>query len=150
MGIAYRSDVSTRLTVVVVDGHLTEAEFHAAARRQDDDPNWHATTRLLTDARSATTLAPSEKQLNALAALYARMRREDEPLRAAIVAGSVFGSAFQYGKLRSSANATTIAFSFLTSACSWLGTDIHPATAVIAELRDELGVAGPGSNASPT
>ena len=140
MGIAYRSDVSTRLTVVVVDGSVTEAEFHAVARLQDDDPDWHVTTRLLTDARTAATLAPTEKQLSALAALYARMRGRDQPLRAAIVAGSDFGTAFHYGKLRSSGNATTIAFSFLETACSWLGINSQSASAMIAELRDDLGV----------
>ena len=138
MGIAYRSDVNTGLTVAVVHGKVTGTEFHEFAQGQRDDPNWHATTRSLTDARTAVTPQVTASELSAFADLYAQMRRADQTFKAAIVAGHDFELAGHYGELRTQRRATTIAFNDLTTACTWLGADLAAVQATITELRTTL------------
>ena len=129
MGIAYRSDSATGLTVAVIDGSITKAEFHEFALRQDQDPDWHATTRSLTDPRTAVTPTYTSEQLSAYAALYARMRANDKPFLAAIVAGLDFELAGSYGDFRTADGSRTIAFNGLAPACVWLGADLASTSA---------------------
>ena len=139
MGIAYRSDVTTGLTVAVVHGAVTRDEFHEFAKGQGEDPSWHATTRSLTDARTAVTPPVTAAELGAFAEMYAQMRRGDQPFKAAIVGGHDFELAGRYGELRSDDGSTTIAFNDLSTACIWLGVDLAAVQATIDELRAPLG-----------
>ena len=143
MGIDYRSDVERGLTISVVDGLVTAEEFHAHAERQRNDPVWHTTTRLLTDARTAVTRAVGTDELSAFAALYAGMRSGELPFRNAIVAGVDFDLAGRYGDLRTDrSGSSTIAFNDLETACTWLGIEVSVARSVIGTLRNELRGAG--------
>jgi hypothetical protein len=138
MGLAYRSDGVTGLTVTVIDGLVTAPEFHELAQRQDADPDWHRTTRLLTDARTAVSAPITGEQVESLAALYAQMRVSDQPFRNAIVAGPDFATAERYGELRSVSGSRTIVFSDLATACTWLGADLGVVQSTITELRGGL------------
>ncbi|HWS47135.1 MAG TPA: hypothetical protein VN636_14805 [Acidimicrobiia bacterium] len=142
MGITYRSDPGSDLTVSVIDGTVSGDEVHAFAQRQDADPAWHATTRLLSDARTSHMRHVTAAELHAFADLYAQMRRNDRPFRAAIVADKDFELAGRYGDLLNHSGASrTIAFTSLTTACIWLDIDLATVRATIAQLRDELSVA---------
>ncbi|HET9728577.1 MAG TPA: hypothetical protein VFR41_04100 [Acidimicrobiia bacterium] len=142
MGITYRASRQTGLSIAVADGEVTEAEYHELARRQNADPDWHATTRSLTDSRTVLTPVIDADQLAAFAALYAEMRAGDPPCRAAIVTGHDVDLVSRYSELRTSEESLTIAFNDLPSACIWLDVDLEEVRAVIAELRAELGAAG--------
>jgi len=138
MGIAYRVDVASGLIIAVVDGVVTAADFEDYARRQGDDPDWHRATRSLTDAGSAVTRAVPTEMLESLAATYARMRSDDRPLMAAIVAGQDFEQVSRYGEIRTERGSRTIAFNSIATACTWLGVDLGATSATIAELRKGL------------
>ena len=138
MGIAYRVDGAIGLVVTVVDGTVTAADLHDLAGRQRADPEWHAATRSITDARGAVTEPTSVEELEAFAAFYARLRAGDSPLRGAIVAGNDFDQASRYSDNRTEQGSRTIAFNSLETACTWLGVDAGTTAAVIAALRREL------------
>jgi hypothetical protein len=61
--IAYRADTATGLAVSVIDGLVSATEFHDFAREQDQDADWHATTRSLTGARTTRTPGVSCSEL---------------------------------------------------------------------------------------
>jgi hypothetical protein len=143
MGIAYRVDTAIGLVVSVADGAVTAAEFDDFARRQGEDPAWHAATRSITDVRGAETLSAAAGQLEASATQYAELRAGDPPLMIAIVAGRDFDGASRYGDLRSQHGSRTIAFNSLETACTWLGIDAATTGATIAELRQELRASRP-------
>jgi hypothetical protein len=138
MGIAYRTQRASGLAIGVLDGEITPEQYYEFAARQDADPDWHASTRSLIDARTVLTPAVLLERVAALADVYAEMRADDPPSRNAIVAGHDFALARGYGELRTSAGTLTIAFSDLESACIWLEADLDEAQRTIAELRDEL------------
>jgi hypothetical protein len=143
MGIAYRVDIASGLTVAVVDGVVTAEDFFDCARRQGDDPDWHRATRSLTDAGSAVTKDVPSETRDSLAAMYARLRAEDQTLMAAIVAGQDFEQASRYGEIRTGVGSRTIAFNSIATACTWLGVDLSTTSATIAELRKSLRASPP-------
>ena len=138
MGIAYRANRASGLTIAVLDGEVTADQYYEFAARQNADADWHATTRSLTDARTVLTPALLMEQVAAFAEVYAEMRADDTPGRSAIIAGHDFALARDYGELRTSGGTLTIAFNDLETACIWLETDVDDALRTIADLRDEL------------
>jgi hypothetical protein len=138
MGIAYRADRASGLSIGVLDGEVTADEYYEFAARQNEDANWHATTRSLIDARTVLTPAVLLENLAAFADVYAEMRANDPPGRAAIVAGHDFALAQGYSELRTTGGTLTIAFSDIEGACIWLEADLEGALRAIAELREEM------------
>jgi len=138
MGIAYRVVESARLNVTVIDGPVTGEDFHSFAHEQANDPAWHATTRSLTDARTAIIPAVTTETVNGFAALYASMRDQDEPYESAIIGGNAFEVAGNYAEFRSDGHTHTIAFNDVVTACIWLRVDSDLVRATIDELREKL------------
>jgi hypothetical protein len=138
MGIAYRADRASGLAIAVLDGEVTAEQYYEFAARQNADPDWHATNRSLTDARTVLTPSLLIEHVAAFAEVYAEMRANDAPVRAAIVAGHDFELARDYGEMRTGGGTLTIAFDDLETACIWLEADVDGALHTIAELRDEL------------
>ena len=138
MAIAYRTQRASGLSIGVLDGEITAEQYYEFAARQNADPDWHASTRSLIDARTVLTPVLLLEKVAAFADVYAEMRANDPPGRTAIVAGHDFNLARDYGELRTSSGTFTIAFHDLESACIWLETALDEARRTIAELRDEL------------
>jgi hypothetical protein len=143
MALAYRIVGTGKLSIAVVDGVVTGDEFYEFAHRQKDDPDWHAATLSLTDARGAAVPPVSLEELSAFAQAYAAMRKPDQRHQAAIVGGPNSPLAGRYSKLRTDGHTRTIAFNDLVAACIWLAVDAELVRATIAELRDEMQDATP-------
>jgi hypothetical protein len=138
MGIAYRADRASGMSIGVLDGEITAEQYYEFAERQNADADWHASTRSLVDARTVLTPTLLMENVAAFADVYADMRANDPLCRAAIVAGHDFNLAQNYSEMRTTSGTLTIAFNDLESACMWLETDLDHALRTIAELRDEL------------
>ena|SRR5690242_4227504 len=143
MGLTYRAIRGVGLTVSVLDGEISQAEYLEYARRQNADRDWHATTRSLIDARTVLTPPGAEQVLASISATYEQMRADDAPSRTAIVAGHDFALASQYGETRTEAGTLTIAFHDLSTACIWLDVELELVQQTIGELREELTGAAP-------
>jgi hypothetical protein len=138
MGIAYRVVAALQLSVVVIDGDVTRDDFYGFARAQEADPEWHTTTRSLTDARTAIIPEVTADQISDFADLYTKMRADDSRFRSAIIPGSNFAIAGNYAELRSDGHTHTVAFNDLITACIWLAVDSDVIRATTDDLRGEL------------
>ncbi len=136
MGIGYRLDSSRGLTLVVWDGAITGDDAEGHVRSLFDDPEWPPGPLHLLDATSASSVPiVANTKLVDLAVNAAETRR----VRFALVQHMGFDEATYFEREASSRGLSqVIVFNDISTACTWLGLDVGPIRATVAEMRREI------------
>jgi hypothetical protein len=145
VGIAYRIDQSTGVSVSVWLGHV---DFEEAAQHVADllaTPEWGAGGRILTDLSGVPAAAlPDRDQIARLASAFQRVvDGRTQQAKWAFVANAAFMRASQFGEAIHDEVRSLLVFFDLASACIWLGVDRDAIRSVIESLRIEAQSQGP-------
>jgi hypothetical protein len=147
MGIAYRSNNSTGLSISVWVGEVNDDQRreHMAALTADAD--WGAGGLVLTDLTGVSSAhRPSAKQvLDAAAEFSSQLAGQVRNAKWAMVAGETFVLAQRFGSYLEEEVHRMIVFNDLDAACFWLGVDVAGARVTIEELREGLRAADASS-----
>jgi hypothetical protein len=139
VGIAYRVDQSTGVSVSVWAGHVTfdAAMGHVAELR--GTPEWGAGGRILTDLSGVPASAlPDPDQVDKLASAFRDLiDGRTQQARWAFVANAAFMRASQFGEAIHDEVRSALVFFELASACIWLGVDRDAVRTAIDSLRAE-------------
>ena len=140
MGIAYRCDEKTRLSLSVWDGEVTPDDCARHIAALVSDPDWGQRGRVLTDLTGISAARrPSAKEvLEAAAEFSKKLADQVRNAQWAIVAGETFVLAQRFGSYLEEEVRRLIVFNDLDTACTWLGVDAADARELIGELRDSL------------
>ena len=140
MGIAYRCDEKTGLSLSVWDGEVTTDDRRRHIAALASDPDWGARGRLLTDLTGVSAAGrPSAKSvLDAAAEFSEKLAGQVRNAQWAIVAGETFVLAQRFGSYLEEEVHRLIVFNDLDTACTWLGVDAADARELIGELRESL------------
>ncbi len=141
MGIAYQCDEASGCTFIVWDAEVTPEEWLACERRLFADPAFPPGSRALADLRSAGG-APSISV--EVVREMAEHLREHAPqigsLRFALVPNSAWGwtKATEFEKQLEGSGISSVTFTSLSTACTWLGIDATTTTEALNDLRNGL------------
>jgi hypothetical protein len=140
MGIAYRCDQKTKLSVSVWDGEVTPDDCARHMAALGADPDWGQRGRVLTDLTGISAARrPSAKEvLEAAAEFSEKLADQVRNAQWAIVAGETFVLAQRFGAYLEEEVRRLIVFNDLDTACTWLGVDAADARELIGELREHL------------
>lgn len=147
MGIAYRCDAATGLSVSVWAGDVDsdERERHIATLALDAD--WGAGGLLLTDLTrvSASSRPDAQQVLDAAHAFLQHLAGLARGAKWALVATETFDEARRFRAYIEEEVWHVIVFDDLDAATDWLGADARRVGALIDELCDEISSADPSS-----
>jgi hypothetical protein len=139
MGIAYRCDVSNRLSISVWQGEITadEGKLHLAALAAD--PEWAAGRSIVIDlTRVAATPTPADDVAQSAEAFLQILAGQARQAKWAIVADQTFERARAFGERVERAVPHLIVFNNLETACAWLGVDPTEVRTIADDLRREI------------
>jgi hypothetical protein len=140
MGIAYRVDPSTGMSLSVWYGDVTLQEAMQHVRELWATPEWGSGGRILTDlAGVSSSSLPNPDQISEIAAVFVnlidgRMRQA----RWAVVANLGYSHASQFAEAIQTEVRRVVVFFDLASACIWLGVDLDAVRPVVEPLRIEV------------
>ena len=140
MGIAYRCDTSTGLSIEVWDGLIT---FDIARRHLDQltkDPQWAASRRIITDLSGiAAESRPTGDEVAMLSdAFLHQLAYLVGNAKWSVIAEHTLAEALVFGeRVRHEVRRMT-AFTNLITACVWLGVDVDDVQPVIDDLRRQI------------
>lgn len=139
MGIAYRVDEPSGVSVSVWTGEVTRDQAMQHVADLEASPEWGARGRILTDLTGlASSALPDRDQVSELAdAFLEQLHGRAQPARWAVVANVAFDRASQFAKAIDSEVRSLIVFFDLASACIWLGVELDALRPVLASLRAE-------------
>jgi hypothetical protein len=140
MGIAYRCDERTRLSISVWDGEVTPDDCGRHMAALAADPSWGARGLVLTDLTgiSAARRPSAKAVLHAAAEFSEKLADHVRNAQWAIVAGETFVLAQRFGSYLEEEVRRLIVFNDLGTACTWLGIDPADVRVLIGELRADL------------
>jgi hypothetical protein len=140
MGISYRVDTATGLSVSVWDGEVTGDQRREHMQALASDDAWGAGGLYLTDLTGvASSSVPGvDEVLDAAAAFLETLASQVGRAKWAIVAGDTFERAQRFGSYIEEEVPRLIVFNALDTACTWLGVDVLAARAVVDALREEI------------
>jgi hypothetical protein len=140
MGIAYRHDKKTGLSVSVWDGIVTTEQRRNHIAALESDPDWGASGLLLTDLTGISAeRRPSAKEVLEAASEFAvKLARHVREAKWAMVAGETFVLAQRFGSYLEEEMPRLIVFNDLATACTWLGVEGSEVRTTLDELRAEL------------
>jgi hypothetical protein len=140
MGIAYRCDVESGLSVSVWHGETTPEERRGQLATLASDPEWAAGRLIVTDLTSvASGSGPGEGEIAETAAVFIE-RFTGSALQAkwAIVADHAYEHARAFGEQIEAAAPRVIVFNNLETGCAWLGVDAEVVRSIADDLRQEI------------
>lgn len=140
MGIAYRSDAATGLSISVWEGEITDDQRRRQMEAIAADPTWGAGGLLLTDLTGVSTSqrASARQVLEAAAEFSERLAGQVRNAKWAIVASETFVLAQRFGSYLEEEVRRLIVFNDLDTACTWLGVSTADVRVTIDELRADL------------
>jgi hypothetical protein len=140
MGIAYRHDVATGLSVAVWDGEIVGAQRDEHLQALAADENWGSGGLYLTDLTgvAVSSLPSAEEILGAAAAFLELLASQVRSSQWAMVADHTFELAQRFGSYIEEQVPRLIVFNSLDTACTWLGVDVVAAGAIVDDLRGEI------------
>jgi hypothetical protein len=140
MGIAYRCDSATGLSVEVWDGDVTPDEARRHIQTLAADPQWSASRRIVTDLTSLSAESrPTAEQLSGLAdAFLQQLAYLVGGVKWSVIADRAFDDALGFGARIKHEVRRMIVFNNLTTASVWLGLDASDVQPVIDALRQQI------------
>ncbi|MGZ4211263.1 MAG: hypothetical protein ACXVQX_11795 [Actinomycetota bacterium] len=140
MGIAYRCDSATGLSVEVWDGEVSAAQAHHHIEQLAADPQWSESRRLVTDLTSmAAESRPTPEQLAGLADVFLQeLAYLVGDVKWSVIAEQAFDDALGFGAHIKHEVRRMIVFNSLATATVWLGLDPSDVQPVIDGLRRRL------------
>jgi hypothetical protein len=140
MGIAYRCDTRTGLTVAVWDGEITDDERRQHMAKLAADPDWANSRRLITDlTRVPNESRPTGNQIAEAAEVFLdQLAAPIADVKWAVVADRTFGDARNFGAQIEGEVRRMIVFNSVRTACVWLGVDAGDVQIIIDNLRQQV------------
>jgi hypothetical protein len=140
MGIAYRCDPVTRVSIEVWHGEVTLDVARLHVEQLAKDPDWAASRRIVTDLTGlASASRPHSDQIAALAdAFLQQLAYLVTDAKWSIIADQAVADALAFGERVRHEVRRMIVFTNLITACVWLGVDRDEVEPVIDELRGQI------------
>jgi hypothetical protein len=140
MGIAFRVDPATGMTVSVWHGNVSAEDALRHMRDLWATPEWGSGARILSDLTGVSSSAlPPLDQVAELAAAFANLiDGRTRKASWAVVANLGYQHASQFADAIRHEVRRVMVFSDLVSACLWLGVDAEALRPVIESLRIEV------------
>jgi hypothetical protein len=140
MGIAYRCNVATGLSVEVWDGDVTLDEARRHVGTLASDPSWAASRRVVTDLTGVSAASrPGPDEIAELAdAFLQRLAYLVGDVKWSIIAAEAFDQALGFAAHIRHEVRRMIVFNNLVTACVWLGLESNDVQPVIDDLRGQL------------
>jgi hypothetical protein len=142
MGIAYRCDPATRLSVEVWQGQVVLDVARLHVEQLAKDPEWAASRRIVTDLTGlAPESRPTADQVTRLGdAFLQQLAYLVSDAKWAVIAESAFAEALVFGEQIRHEVRRMIVFTNLVTACVWLGVEPEDVQPVIDDLRRQIRV----------
>ena len=140
MGIAYRCDPTTRVSVEVWQGKVLFDVARLHVEQLAKDPEWAASRRIVTDLTGlASESRPTPDQLKALGdAFLQQLAYLVSDAKWAVIAENAFAEALVFGEQIRHEVRRMIVFTNLVTACVWLDVERADVQPVIDDLRREI------------
>jgi hypothetical protein len=140
MGIAYRCDSATGLSVEVWGGDVSADQARRHIEQLAADPQWSQSRRIVTDLTSmAADSRPTPDQIAELAAVFLReLAYLVGDVKWAVIADRTFDDALGFGAHIKHEVRRMIVFNSLATASVWLGIDPGDVQPVLDDLRVRL------------
>jgi hypothetical protein len=140
MGIAYRCDPETGLSVEVWHGAISLDVAALHVEQLANDPEWAASRRIVTDLTTMSSESrPSADDVKHLGdAFLHQLAYLVSDAKWSVIADSTFAEALVFGEHVRHEVRRMIVFTNLVTACVWLGVDPEVVQPVINELRLQL------------
>jgi hypothetical protein len=140
MGIAYRCDTTTGVSIEVWDGTITFDMARMHLDRLTNDPQWAASRRIITDLTGiAAESRPTVDEVKMLSdAFLQQLAYLVGNAKWSVIADRTFAEALVFGEQVRHEVRRMIAFTNLITACVWLGVDVDDVQPVIDDLRREI------------
>jgi hypothetical protein len=140
MGIAFRHDERTGVSISVWDGDVSPEQRETYVRGLGAEGRWGAGGLILTDLRTLTpTSIPSAEQIVQFAASFLQtLGQRVRKAKWAVVADHAFYPAQDFGDQLQGTVPGIVVFNGLENACIWLGVNAADIQALIDELRAEI------------
>ena len=140
MGIAYRCDAATGLSVEVWHGTVTLDVAVLHLQQLAKDPEWAASRRIVTDLSGlAPESRPDADQIRRLGdAFLHHLAYLVADAKWSIVADRAFAEALVFGEQVRHEVRRMIVFTNLVTACVWLGLERDDVQPVIDDLRSQI------------
>jgi hypothetical protein len=140
MGIAYRCDPATRVSIEVWHGEVTLDVARLHVGQLAKDPDWAASRRIITDLSGlGSESRPDADQIAALGdAFLQQLAYLVTDAKWAIIADQAFADALAFGEHIRHEVRRMIVFTNVVTACVWLGLDRDDVEPVITELRGQI------------
>ena len=140
MGIAYRCDSATGLSVEVWDGEVSAEQARRHIEQLAADPQWAQSRRIVTDLTSmAPESRPTPEQVADLAkAFLQELAYLVGDVKWSVIADRTFDDALGFGAHVKHEVRRMIVFNSLATASVWLGLDPGDVQPVIDDLRRRL------------
>jgi hypothetical protein len=140
MGIAFRSDEESGLSVSVWVGMITPADVHRHLTALERDQNWGAGGSALTDLSgvSEASRPTPERLLNAANEFTTRLGSRLQNGCWAIVGGPTFAEANRFAAYLEEEVGEMWVFEDLVAAAEWLGYDNGVVARMVADVREDL------------
>ncbi len=139
MGVAYFCDSVTRCTYIVWDAQVTPGEWDAAENALFADPAFPPGPFALADLRTANG-AP-HVPMDVVDEMGDRLRSqapEIGPLQFALIPNSAWDKVRAFEERFRGSGISSLSFTSIATACSWLGIDRDRAATQLEALRDQL------------
>jgi hypothetical protein len=140
VGIAYRCDPETRVSIEVWHGEVTLDVARLHVEQLAKDPDWAASRRIVTDISGLSSESrPDADQIAALGdAFLHQLAYLVGSAKWSIIADEAFAEALVFGERIRHEVRRMIVFTNLVTACVWLGLDPDDVEPVIDELRGQI------------
>jgi hypothetical protein len=140
VGIAYRCDPETRVSIEVWHGDVTLDVARLHVEQLAKDPDWAASRRIITDLSGlASESRPNADQIVALGdAFLQQLAYLVSSAKWSIIADQAFADALVFGERIRHEVRRMIVFTNLVMACVWLGLDRDDVEPVINDLRGQI------------
>lgn len=141
MGIAYRCDPATGVSVEVWDGTISFDVAALHVEQLSKDPEWAASRRIVTDLTGmAADSRPDADDLRRLSdAFLHQLAHLVSDAKWSVIADSAFAEALVFGEHVRHGVRRMIVFTNLVTACVWLGIEPDDVRPVIEDLRRQAG-----------
>jgi len=141
MGIAYRCNPETGVSVEVWHGTISFDVATLHIEQLAKDPEWAASRRIVTDLTTMSLESrPSADQVRALGdAFLHQLAYLVSDVKWSVIADGAFAEALVFGEHVRHEVRRMIVFTNLLTACAWLGVEPGDVKPVIDELRSQVG-----------
>jgi len=140
MGISYRCDPATGVSIEVWHGAVSLDVARLHVEQLAKDPEWAASRRIITDLRGLEPDSrPTADQIKGLGdAFLQQLAYLVSDAKWSVIADEAFAEALVFGEQIRHEVRRMIVFSNLVTACVWLGVEPDDVRPVIEDLRRQM------------